>query len=229
MPASTYLPSREGELVTWSDNFSTLINADPTAYGLTLTQASDYAALQTAYANAYATANQDPTRTRPTIIAKNVAKQTLIESTRQLVDIVQAYPGTTDEMRGELQITIRDYEPSPTPIPANAPIFSILKVSGYKISYSMREPNSDSRGKPEGVIGAQLLGYVGETAPANPADWQSLGLVTRPLSYVILPSALYPAGSKVWLSAAWVNPKGQVGPLSDPTSCYISSGLSQAA
>lgn len=224
-----FLPRSDSALLAWSASFSTKINADAISFGLTLTQASDYAALQTAFASAMATVTDPLTKSPANTVAKNTARQALIANTRALVRIIQAYPGTTDFMRAELGITVPDPEPSPTPIPANAPIFSIEKVAGYKIYYSMREPNSDSRGKPDGVIGAQLLAYVGDEAPANPADWQSLGLITRTLSYAILPSALYPAGSRVWLSASWVNPKGQVGPMSTPTSCYISTGLSQAA
>lgn len=30
----TFIPPRESELVTWSNNFNTLINATPVAYGL---------------------------------------------------------------------------------------------------------------------------------------------------------------------------------------------------
>lgn len=225
----SYVPRREADLVTWSRNLSTKISADPTMYGLDLAQAAEYATLQTAYADAYTTANESSTRTTPTIVEKNLAKQALIEYTREIVEIIQAYPGTTDVMRAELQITIRDHEPSPSPIPAYAPTFHIVKVIGHKIWYTLREPGSDSRGKPDGVIGALLHAFIGDAAPSNPADWQTLGLATRTNSTIILPSAQYPAGSRVWLSASWVNPKGQTGPMSTVENCYISGTVSSAA
>src|SRR5690606_23540128 len=99
MASSTYLPSREGELVTWSANMSALLTADPVIYGLTLGQASDFATLQTAYADAYTIANNDSTRTPASIVTKNDAKEALINGPggiRELVDIIQAFPGTTN-------------------------------------------------------------------------------------------------------------------------------------
>lgn len=39
MPGTSYLPTTDAGLLNWSQNFSDLINADPTRYGLTIEQA----------------------------------------------------------------------------------------------------------------------------------------------------------------------------------------------
>lgn len=221
----TYLPSREADLVTWSANMSTLINADPTSYGLTLTQASDYAALQTAYANAYTTANNDSTRTTPAIVAKNNAKQALIVSTRQLVDIIQAYPGTTDQMRADLQITIRDTEPTPIDPPTTPPSISV--VSRYDRTVTLRifdGTNPTSRAKPENVQGAAIFSYVGDDAPTTNEQWKFEHQATRNPVTITFPESV-PHGSRVWFTAYWYIAKGDSSPaLYPPISCYLDSG-----
>lgn len=231
MADSTYLPRKEGELVTWSLNLSTFINADPTIYGLTLTQASDYAALQTAYSTAYTTANQDATRTKPNIVAKNVAKQALIESSRQLVAIIQAYPGTTDQMRADLQITIRDTEPTPIDPPVNPPAIAV--VSRFNRDVTLRlydETNPTSRARPQNVIGASIFTFVGDTAPTEVSQWHFEFQTNETVATVTFPESV-PHGAKVWFTAYWFNMKSQSGPGTyPPISCYLDSGeVSEAA
>jgi hypothetical protein len=40
---ASFLPGREASLITWSNNFNTLISATPTAFGLTAAQATSFA------------------------------------------------------------------------------------------------------------------------------------------------------------------------------------------
>lgn len=230
MPGSTdWVPKAEGALRTFSTSFSNVINSDPTAFGLTLTEASDFAALNTAWVNAYELATNAPTRGTVTIQNKDDAKAAMLPELRRLGMFIQNRPQTTNEQRTQLGLTLKDVEPSPTPIPSTAPTLAISRVLGQTIDYTLRDVNVENRGKPDGVIGALLFGYVGENPPLTAAEWQSLGLVTRPKNRVILPTSLYPPGSKVWLSASWVNPKGQTGPSSAAQSCFLAGGVQQAA
>src|SRR5687768_14510632 len=70
----SFFRGTDAELYTGSANFSTLITATPTVFGLTAPQATAYAALNAAYAAAYVAANNPLTRTKPAITAKNDAK-----------------------------------------------------------------------------------------------------------------------------------------------------------
>lgn len=229
MSGTSYIPRKDSELVTFSLNLSTKINLDPTIYGLTITQASDYAALQTAYSNAYTVANTDSTRTKPTIVAKDEARAALVESTRQLVDIVQAYPGTTNEMRADLQITIRDTEPTPAPIPSTKPDMSIESTSGRTIRIRLRDAdNPTSLGRPDGVAGANIMYYVGETAPSLSTEWVFGSMAGRPTTTLIIPGTV-PAGSKIWITAFWFNTRKQVGPFATPLYTNISDSVQEAA
>src|SRR3954467_1442839 len=109
-----FLPSREAELVTWIGTFRSLITSAPTTYGLTAGQATAYGTLATNFINAYNIARADATRSPSNIIAKDEAKHLLIANTRLLAGIVQAFPGTTNQMRSDLGLTVRS-QPSPIP------------------------------------------------------------------------------------------------------------------
>src|SRR4051812_29715033 len=105
MAIPLFPPTREADLLAWSVNWSNLISATPTVFGLTAGQATAYATLHSTFATAYATAIEPSTNSTSAIIAKNTAKENLVNGpggARALVAIVQAFPGTTNEMRGEL-------------------------------------------------------------------------------------------------------------------------------
>src|SRR4051812_44355514 len=108
-----FIPAREPELITWSDNFSSRISSAPTAVGLTAPQATAYGTLNTGWKAAYATANAPSTRTQGAVAAKNVAKLALIASARDLARIIQGFPAITPTQLADLGLTVRDVNPSP--------------------------------------------------------------------------------------------------------------------
>jgi len=224
-----YLPSRDGQLVTWSTNFAQVVAADPTAVGLTLQQSDDYTAAQAAYAAGYQTANDPLTRSPSNIEAKNAAKETLVDMTRGLVRIIQAFPGTTDNMRVNLGITVPDDTRTPVPPPSESPVIDIVSVSGTRINIRLHNGESTSRAKPEGVIGANVFTYVGDAAPTDIDSWTFAGATSKVETAVDLPADTAP-GSKVWITAFWFNGKAESGPATPPISTNIpGGGLSQAA
>jgi len=231
MPATTdYLPTRESDLVVWGNNFDAKINADPTGFGLTIAQAADFTTANTAWVAAFNAVNDNATRTPAAIQTKNTAKAAMVALARQLAQIIQKNPATTNTQRSELGLTVPDIEPTPVPIPSTSPIFEIISVLGQSLQFKLRDPaEPERRGKPDGVAGASIFAFIGETAPANMAEWQSMGNFTRTNGTLTFLSALVSPGSKVWLTASWFNPRGQQGPLSSPQSVYLAGGLSQSA
>jgi hypothetical protein len=230
MPNSTdFLPSRESDLVTWSTNFSTLITANPVIYGLDLGQAAAYAALHAAFIAAYQTANDPSTRTPSAIVSKNDAKDALIASARDLAGIAQNFPGITDVLRSDLGITVPDTEPTPILPPSDPPGMDIISAVGRTVRLRLHDFNSPaSRGKPDGVAGAAVFSFVGDTAPVELDDWQFEGNTTR-TSVDVEFAPEVPNGSTVWLTAFWFNPRAQSGPAAQPLSTNIPGGLAQAA
>lgn len=226
--ASNYLPSREADLLSWSADFSALINAAPATYGLTVEEADDYLTVQAAFANAYGVATNAGTRTRPTVEAKNTAKTNLVDATRPLVAKIQIFPGTTDAMRRDLRITVRDTDPTPVPVPDTSPRLEVVAVMGRQINIRLRPAEGDGRAKPDGVKGASVYYATGEDYPEDLEAWKFKGNQTLTTITVTIPDTV-PGGTKVWLTAAWFNTKAQSGPATPPVETRIAGGLSQAA
>lgn len=232
MPIPIFEPKKDADLVTWSSNFQTKITATPTAYGLTAAQATAYTTLNTAWSTAYNRATNPNTNSKQAIIAKNTARHNLVDGVGgawQLVDVVQAFPATTNDMRGELGLRIPDTSMTPIPAPATAPDLSIVATMGRIIKVRLRDQeNPDRRGKPDGVNGATVLFYAGETAPADPAVWVFLANTSKTALDVEIPAAVA-AGAKVWLTAFWFNNRKQSSPAATPESTRVSDGLAAAA
>ena len=159
--ARTFFPSSDTALLAWSLNFSTLITATPTAYGLTAALATAYGTLHTAYATALAAA--DPAvRTKSSVIAKNLARNSLKNDARLLAKLVEGTASVTDPQKAALGLNVKT-PPSPIPAPSDAPNLDVASVSGWTVKVKLHDATSGSkRGKPPGVTGATVFSYVGD-------------------------------------------------------------------
>ena len=233
MAIETFQPRKDIDLLNWSINFDAKITATPETFGLTAAQATAYNVLHSAYASAYAAANNPNTNSKTTIGNKNNAREALLYNSGgawQLVNIVQAFPGTTNDMRNELGLRIRDAEPTPVPAPPTAPDLSIVSTVGRTLTVRLRDQeNPDRRGKPDGADGATVLYFVGDDTPPNdPAVWTFAANTSRTLFDVEIPVAV-PAGSKVWLAAFWFNQRKESSPTSAFEFTRISDQLGMVA
>jgi hypothetical protein len=223
MSVRDFLPSREPELVTWVNTFNTLIAAGPTTYGLTAGQATSYGTLATNFVDAYNLANADATRSPSNIIGKNNCKKLLIASTRQLAAIIQAFPGTTNQMRSDLGLTVPQDVISSIPAPSNAPAAEVVKRQGTLVRVKLHDSTGERRGKPKGVQGARIYSHIGATPPVDVNAWAFEGQATRRFVDIVFPAETAP-GTQVWLTACWYNPRGETGPACDPVPTIIAGG-----
>ena len=226
--ASSYPPARESLLVPWSTNYDQKITASPTTYSLTPAMATAYNALHDDFVAKWNVCQVPSTKTPLAIEQKNAAKQLLIAEIRKLSRIVQNSPTTTDAMRVELGLPVPDVTPSPINPPTEKPVVEIVKVDGRTVTVRLRQPGSESRGKPAGVLGATVCSFIGATPPADIAGWKPEGESTRTDFSVAFPASV-PAGTQVWITAFWKNPRLMSGPPCDPISIYLGGGVSQAA
>lgn len=221
--ANSYLPQREGDLVNWGLNIVNRFAPDPTVFGLTLDQAAAFTDAQAAFSAAYLAATEPATRGPSKIETKNTTKKAFIAVARDTVGIIQAFPGTTDTMRVDLGITVRDYEPTPVPVPTESPVIDVTGVSGLTIKLRLHNGDSTRRAKPDGVKGATLFSYVGEEPPVDLADWKFEGSVTKTVTSVTMASTV-PPGSKVWLTSFWFNTRAESGPATSPVFTWTGNG-----
>jgi hypothetical protein len=170
MPAN-YIPPSDSGFSDWIQNFSTLITADPTSYGLVAGDATAIAAQNTAYQAAYSLANDPSTRTPVTVAAKDAAKATALSTVRPYAQQINLNAAVTNDQRAALGITIRKTVPTPVPPPATAPIISMLSNMPLLATLAYRDPMTPtSKAKPYGVIGVQVFASIGTVAATDPAQ-----------------------------------------------------------
>lgn len=213
MPATNYIPPKDQDFKAWALNFSTLITATPTAFGLVAGQATAYAALYAAFNTALTAATDPSTRTKVTVAAKNVARANLETSTRMLAGVVQGFPTITPSQLESLGLTVRSTARPPIPDPVTVPVLSF--VGNGPLSAVLRyadELTPASRKKPFGAVQIQVFVSYGTTAPTGLAQMQMLGVFTKNPVNVTWPGTA--AGDTAWVAARWVTRTGKTGPLS---------------
>lgn len=221
--SKSYLPSKEADLVTWTGTFSAKLSATPLVFSLTPAQATAYETVQKDWATAYATYQDPATKTKPNLQIKRAAKTAVTEMTRELARIVQASPTVSDSARAELGLPVHKTEPTPIGIPDVAPKVDIVDVYGSTVTGRIHNPTTGKKTRPAGCANAVIFSHVGPTASENPDDYKWQGTVTRSNFSVTFPGDLAP-GTKVWIVAAYQNPKGEAGPGSTPVSALIAGG-----
>lgn len=226
--AGDFIPTQQQALAAWAANFLAQITTHTAACGLTLEQVTAYQTAQEAYGAALITATQAATRTKATIQAKDDYKAELVALTREYVQICQASPLMTDVIRADLQIPIRDKEPTPAPVPTEMPGLTVVSVIGRAVDIRLRNALGEKRW-PDGAKMAWLFTHIGENPPADLKAWTFEAAVTRLNPILTLSPAATP-GTKFWITALWVNPTGKAGPPCAPIFDFANHmSLNQAA
>lgn len=211
MPGSDFIPGGDGPFLSFCNNLLNHMEAAPTSMGLTAEQVDGYSTTFNSFKTKLEVCQNPATSTTPARVEKNEARAVLEAETRKLVAIIQAFPGTTNSMRADMQLTLRGTERTPIGVPAHAPAMDVVSIRGRKIALRVHEVGSDSHGKPAGCAGVRVWWHPGETTPEDPLDWHQAVISTRTLVEIELPLETEP-GTKIWLTAAWFNPRQQLGP-----------------
>jgi hypothetical protein len=176
-----YIPARETDLVTWADNFATLITATPATYGLTAGDATTIQAAVDTWDSAYAVANSPTTRTPTTIAAKNTAKNAMLPILRSYASQIRLNPGVADADKIALGLNLPNNTPSPVPTPVTAPVVTISANEPLRITLRSRDTGSPatSRARAANTIGMELWVAVGDTAAVDPETASFVGMAVK--------------------------------------------------
>ena len=90
------IPGREADLVTWGNTFAAGLATLATQVGITTSQVTTFAGLNTAWVDLYNQAQAEATRTKPVLLNNDAAKRAMIANARLLAGIIQKFPGTTN-------------------------------------------------------------------------------------------------------------------------------------
>jgi len=222
--AAPYIPATDAGFSAWILNFSTLITATPTAYGLTAGNATTIAAQNTAYQAAYTAANDPSTRTPETVAAKDAARAAATAVVRPFAMQINASAAVTNGQRAALGLTIRKTVPTPVPAPTDIPTLGLVSGEPGLANMQYRNPSApDGKAKPYGCIGVQLCIAVGTTPAIDPSQGLLGGTVTK--SPFVLGLAPTSAGKVITVYGRFVTQSGpggvaQAGPWSAPVSFF---------
>ena len=207
----SYLPGREAELISYTGNLEANFSATPGDFGLSVEQAADYRTTRTRFVDAYDVCQSGATRSPTNQTLKSEAKKKLLNATRMLVDVVQAWPMMTDAKRQTLRITVPDRTKTSVPPPSAMAQIEMVEAIRHTVRVKVKNPDGTRR-RPAEVAGAQVFFATGPDAPADQSEWRSAGLWTRGTFDVTFPADTAP-GTTVWVAAAYYNRKGQYGPM----------------
>lgn len=211
----SFLPYKEADLVAWLANLNNVVATDAAAWSVPAQMGLDFATLFGDYESAYREATTPVTRTTMTVQLKNTLRKDTVRLARQIVNIVQDAPTTTDTMRRQIEVTVRDTSPTPIGPPTTAPFIEVRNVTGWTVKGRLKPTQGEGRGKPAGVKGATMLYFIGDTFPSDPSLWTTALVTTRTTFNLQFPASAGP-GAMVWLTAYWSNPRLESGPAAPP-------------
>jgi hypothetical protein len=221
-----YIPKTEDGLRNWANNFSTLITANPTTYGLMASDATAIAALVDAFDAALTLATDPSTKTKTTVLARDAAKSAMLPVLRHYAQTIKLNDGVTNEEKGALGLTIDDTQRTPIPAPSTQPICNIVAATPLRHALRFADAATPAkRAKPDGVLALELHYFVGDDPPVSPDATGGTtifyGLITRqPYAVVHEPVSV---GKTATYYARWITRTGLVGPWSAPVSMTVAA------
>ncbi len=210
------------DAVTGSANYSSLISATPTLYGLVSSQSAAFAVLNTALQSAYLAAKEPSTRTPVAIANRNIALKAVQNSAKLLSKIIYATASVNDAQLialGLLPRTVRQPKPTPT----IAPVVEVARVSGRYVTLRIHQADGEESTKPDGAIAANIYTFVGPVAPTDVTEYFYQGMSTRKITEILFPNTVA-SGATVWISACWVGSRGEFGLSSTPIKFTMQGG-----
>ncbi len=223
----SYLPTREANLRSFLANLDDYVTANSASIGIDEKLLGELNSAVTAWVDLFDVCESPATRTPVKIEEKQTQKPITVAKVREVVNVIQAFPGTTNGAREAMNLTIPDDENTPIPVPASSPQVSVLGVRNRQATIEIANADG-SRAKPFGVKGACVFTYVGASVPTDPMAWRMTLLTTKRKADVVFPLDT-PAGATVWITACWTNTKLQNGPVANAVSTNLPGGMAQAA
>jgi hypothetical protein len=220
MSRRDYLSGGQVHLVEWTGTFLGHILTGFAQFGLSEMQAQDYKATRDRFITLYNESQDEGTRTRVVISRKNAAKKTLVNATRMLVRVCEAWPQMTNDLRILLGIPTKNPRPAPKPVTNARPYLKIISIDGREVLVGLQSSKGE-RSKPAGVDSANVFVAYGEEAPADQSAWSLYTGTNR--SRVMLVLDKVESATRVWISAQWLNRRKNAGPACSPVSVDLAA------
>ena len=167
MASKNYLPSKEGEIVPWIENFVQVANVNAAALGLATTDINALKTINTDLSLKINAAIAKQSESKAATESKNIQMDKALDNVRSLVRQVQAKPGVPDNLKIQLGITTSSPSPTTlTPVPPKD-LSAELTPEGQCLLKWSRDTN------PQGTI------FIIETSDSTNEKWTMIGTITK--------------------------------------------------
>ena len=229
--AAPYIPATDAGLDDWGANFSTLITATPSDFGLSGVDAAAIQAGFDGYHAAYLLGgvsgtppNRVPvnpsTYTTVTVAAKNVEKFSFTTLARSYAVQIRVNNAVTNPNKVALRLNLVNSTPSPIPAPSTSPILIFIAATPGMHTLRFADTNTpSSAAKPQNVLQLQLFMGVSTITLNDPALCALYSTPTKiPVGVNFSPAD---AGKVATYFGRWATRKGLTGPWSAGISAII--------
>lgn len=175
-----YIPPRDADYDIWLLNFTTLLTATPTAYGLVAGDATICAAQYTTWHAAFLAATNPGTRTSVTVAAKDVARINSVNVIRPYAQRIAVNPSISNSLKIGIGVNPRGTVPTPVPPPTTFPIVGLLAATPgvFQLAYKDSSLGATKK-KPFGAIGMELWIAYGTSSGQPVSDAGFIGSYTK--------------------------------------------------
>lgn len=226
MPAlAPYIPPRDIDFSAWLLNFSTLITASPSTYGLLSSDATTIAALYASWLAAFTPVTSPSTRTAALVSAKNTVKVSVLSQVRVYAQTISINPGVASGDKTAVGVNPRTSTPSPVSPPDSNPVLVVQSASNLSVILRYRDSAASPsvKAKPYGTIACQVRFLVSST-PVLAVDALT-GLKVATKSPVVLQFDPADAGKQCYYAARWQTRTGLYSPWSSIINFTVAAGV----
>jgi len=217
------IPTKDTQLATWAQVFADAINASPSTYGLSMTDAGNIVTANNNFQAAYATAADPATRTRTAVSNKDAFKNAFLATARVYYIIIQNDPGVTDDNKLAAGVKVKSQSKHKILCPQTQPGLVILGAIPLQIQCRFQDQDHVTvRGrKAPGAISVQFWAEVSATPTHDVANAHFIGDFTHNIVQVNFDPA--DQGKICVLWCRWQGRRGDTGPWSTSVSMTIPS------
>jgi hypothetical protein len=212
--STPYIPTTDALLDTFTQNFSSLITANPALYGLVAGDAVTIAGVVATFHTDYLAATNVSTRGPLTIANKDTARTIMLLTIRPYSQTIANNAGVTVGNKVALGLNPRTNPPTPVAAPTTAPALTLAGAIPLQHLLRFRDAMAlpSVKAKPAGVIQMQLFAAVSPTVISDPTVLPQIMVVTKSPFVVDWPSSA--VGKIAYYAAKWVTRTGLTGPYS---------------
>mgnify|MGYP003510646830 FL=1 len=180
MPAPSYIPAQDAGFNNWLLNFSSLLTAAPTTYGLTAPDAIIVAASVALWSPAYAAAINPATRTAPTVAQKDAQRAATEATVRPYAQRISRNAAVDPLDKVAIGVNLPNSTPVPIPVPTTFPQLSFDMATPLR--HVLRYQDSGlgtGKAKPFGAIALEVWRAVGTAPAVDPSACTYYGNFTK--------------------------------------------------